>query len=174
MKPSLPFLALALFFLCGTLALLGYTGLFGGGSPRDSGQSRSAASLLAGGENDPAACCSPNGNGRMPDPETAVAEDAGPVEETVLSRDPPPGPAPEGMVWVPGGTFSMGSTYTPFGDARPIHTVELDGFWMDKTLVTNEQFAKFVEAAKYITVAEQKPSAKDLPDVPEEKLVPGS
>jgi formylglycine-generating enzyme required for sulfatase activity len=41
----------------------------------------------------------------------------------------PPGPAPEGMVWVPGGTFWMGDA--EFEDASPIHRVEVDGFWMD-------------------------------------------
>ena len=55
-----------------------------------------------------------------------------------------PGPAPEGMVWIPAGRFSMGSDYAPFTDARPIHPVELDGFWMDRIPVTNEQFERFV------------------------------
>jgi formylglycine-generating enzyme required for sulfatase activity len=68
----------------------------------------------------------------------------------------------------------MGSAYTPFTDARPIHTVELDGFWMDETTVTNEQFAAFVRATGYVTVAERRPEHKDLPDVPADKLVAGS
>jgi formylglycine-generating enzyme required for sulfatase activity len=55
---------------------------------------------------------------------------------------PPPGPAPEGMVWIPGGEFSMGADEFP--DAQPWHRVRVDGFWMDRTEVTNEQFAKFV------------------------------
>jgi formylglycine-generating enzyme required for sulfatase activity len=50
----------------------------------------------------------------------------------------------------------------------------VDGFWMDKTDVTNGQFEKFVRATGYITVAERKPQAKDFPGVPPEKLVPGS
>src|SRR5690348_16684687 len=78
------------------------------------------------------------------------------------------------MVWIPPGKFSMGSAYEPFGDARPIHTVELEGFWMDKHPVTNRQFAAFVQATDYVTVAERKPEAKDFPDVPPEALVPGS
>ena len=86
----------------------------------------------------------------------------------------PPGPAPEGMAWIPPGRFSMGSDYGPFGDARPIHAVELDGFWMDRTPVTNEQFARFVRETGYVTVAERKPDPKDFPGVPPEALVPGA
>jgi formylglycine-generating enzyme required for sulfatase activity len=53
-----------------------------------------------------------------------------------------PGPAPEGMVWIPGGEFSMGSDVAGDAlcsqpgvtrDAQPIHRVYVDGFWMDKT-----------------------------------------
>jgi formylglycine-generating enzyme required for sulfatase activity len=68
----------------------------------------------------------------------------------------------------------MGSSYAPFGDARPIHTVSLDGFWMDAAPVTNLQFARFVQATGYVTVAERKPDPKDFPGVPAEKLVPGA
>ena len=59
-------------------------------------------------------------------------------------------------------------------DARPIHRVYVDGFWMDATDVTNAQFERFVKATGYVTVAERKPLAKDFPGVPEEKLVAGS
>jgi formylglycine-generating enzyme required for sulfatase activity len=95
----------------------------------------------------------------------------------------PPGPAPEGMVWIPGGEFSMGSddpTTSLCGgrdampDARPIHRVYVDGFWMDKTEVTNAQFAAFVKATGYLTIAEQTPKAEDFPGAPPENLVAGS
>jgi formylglycine-generating enzyme len=86
----------------------------------------------------------------------------------------PPGPAPEGMAWIPPGRFAMGSDYEPFVDARPIHPVDLDGYWMDQTPVTNAQFARFVEATGYVTVAERKPDPKDFPGAPPELLVPGS
>lgn len=82
------------------------------------------------------------------------------------------GSAPEGMVWIPGGEFQMGDPEFP--DAKPVHKVVLDGFWMDRTEVTNAEFARFVEATGYVTVAEQKPDAKDFPGVPPEKLVAGS
>ncbi len=80
--------------------------------------------------------------------------------------------APEGMVWIPGGVFAMGSNGKP--DEQPAHTVTVDGFWMDKTTVTNEQFEAFVKATHYVTTAEKKPDPKDFPDAPPEMLVPGS
>jgi formylglycine-generating enzyme len=91
-----------------------------------------------------------------------------------INNAPPPGPAPEGMVWVPGGTFWMGCDDCEMPDAAPVHLVTVDGFWMDATPITNAQFAKFVEATNYKTVAERQPDPKDFPGVPAEKLVPGS
>ena len=91
--------------------------------------------------------------------------------------------APEGMVWIPGGEFSMGTEdptemvcggHDPMPDARPIHRVYVDGFWMDATEVTNEQFGRFVHATGYITVAERKPGKEEFPDAPEDALVPGA
>lgn len=113
-------------------------------------------------------------NPRLPDPATADVPDAGKIEPTEVGDAEPPGPAPKGMIWIPPGKFSMGSAYEPFGDARPIHTVELDGFWLDETPVTNRQFAAFVQDTGYLTIAERKPDPKDFPGVPEEALVPGS
>lgn len=79
----------------------------------------------------------------------------------------------KGMAWIPPGTFQMGSE--DFPDARPVHKVILpDGFWMDKTEVTNAEFRKFVEATKFQTVAERPLDPKDFPGVPREKLIPGS
>jgi formylglycine-generating enzyme len=95
----------------------------------------------------------------------------------------PPGNAPAGMAWIPGGEFSMGAAEMPgmnevgmqaTKDSRPIHRVYVDGFWMDKTDVTNEQFAKFVKATGYITVAERKPRAEDFPGAPPENLAAGA
>ncbi len=57
-----------------------------------------------------------------------------------------PNAAPlEEVVWIPGGNFWVGSEEPMFPDARPVHQVYVDGFWMDRTTVTNEQFAKFVK-----------------------------
>ena len=91
-----------------------------------------------------------------------------------LNQTPPPGPAPEGMVWVPGGTFWMGCDDCEMPDATPLHLVKVDGFWMDATPITNAQFAKFVAATNYKTVAERQPDPKDFPGVPADKLVAGS
>lgn len=89
-------------------------------------------------------------------------------------RKPVEQPIPAGMVWIPAGRFAMGSSYGPFEDARPIHYIEVDGFWMDATPVTNAEFEKFVKATGYVTVAEKKPDPRMFPGVPADKLVPGS
>ena len=70
---------------------------------------------------------------------------------------------PEGMVWIPGGTFSMGGDNNQARqDEFPKHTVKLDGFFMDVTEVTNAQFAKFVATTAYITTAEKDINWEDL------------
>ncbi len=88
---------------------------------------------------------------------------------------------PPGMKWIPGGTFEMGSDTSAKLDEHPVHSVTLDGFWIDETEVTNGQFLKFVEATGYMTVAEKAPDRKEIeaqvpPGTPilEELLVPGS
>jgi formylglycine-generating enzyme required for sulfatase activity len=78
------------------------------------------------------------------------------------------------MAWIPGGEFWMGSDDETMRDARPVHRVVLDGFWIDKTEVTNAQFARFVRETGYMTVAERTPDPKEFPDAPPEMLVPGS
>ena len=100
--------------------------------------------------------------------ETKTTADA----PTRLNSTAAPGPAPEGMVWIPGGEFWMGAD--DFPDAKPWHRVYVDGFWMDKTEVTNEQFAQFVKATSHVTVAERTPRAEDFPGAPPENLVAGS
>src|SRR5581483_871439 len=102
---------------------------------------------------------------------------------TVPNRTPAPGPPPAGMAWIPGGEFSMGANDPPnmdpvgmqaTDDARPIHRVYVDGFFMDKSDVTNAEFARFVKATGYVTVAERKPRAEDYPGARPELLVAGS
>ncbi|HSB94286.1 MAG TPA: SUMF1/EgtB/PvdO family nonheme iron enzyme, partial [Flavitalea sp.] len=104
-------------------------------------------------------------------------------EPTIENKTPPRGKSPKGMVWIPGGEFSMGSDEsgeslcsTPgiTRDAQPIHRVFLDGYWMDEAEVTNDQFAAFVQATGYITVAEKKPTKEEFPTAPEANLVAGS
>ena len=85
-----------------------------------------------------------------------------------------PGPPPKGMAWIPGGTFWMGCEGCGMPDALPVHLVEVDGFWMDRTPVTNAEFERFVAATGYVTVAERPLDPKDFPGVPKDKLVSGS
>ena len=77
------------------------------------------------------------------------------------------------MVWIRGGIFWMGSA-DGSPDEQPAHEVTVDGFWMDQTEVTNEQFEKFARATGYVTVAGRKPDPKDFPGASPEMLVPGS
>jgi sulfatase modifying factor 1 len=58
------------------------------------------------------------------------------------------------MTFVPGGSFAMGSD-AAFPEEGPAHEVAVEGFWMDRTEVTNEQFAAFVGATGYVTLAER-------------------
>jgi formylglycine-generating enzyme required for sulfatase activity len=91
-----------------------------------------------------------------------------------INSTPAPTPAPDAMVWVPGGTFWMGCDSCGMPDAAPEHLVSVDGFWMDRTPVTNADFEKFVKATGYLTVAERPLDPTHFPGVPASMLVPGS
>ena len=78
-----------------------------------------------------------------------------------------------GMVWIPGGTFRMGSDHH-YPEEAPAHSATVEGFWIDRYLITNEQFAQFVEATKNITLAERPPKAEDYPGALPEMLQPAS
>lgn len=82
-------------------------------------------------------------------------------------------PPAKNMVWIPGGTFQMGSDHH-YPEEAPAHRVTVSGFWMDKYTVTNEQFQKFVKATGYVTFAERMPNAADYPGAKPELLVPAS
>jgi sulfatase modifying factor 1 len=77
------------------------------------------------------------------------------------------------MVWIPEGTFAMGSD-THYPEEAPVHSVSVGGFWMDKHTVTNAEFGSFVDATNYVTVAERVPDAKDYPGAQPEMLMAGS
>ncbi len=119
-----------------------------------------------------------------PPPPAATSGPAAAVfAATLANPSPVPEAAPAGMVWIPGGEFSMGAAEPPAmddvgmqatTDSRPIHRVYVDAFWMDATEVTNARFAEFIHATGYVTVAERVPRAEDFPGVPQEKLVAGS
>jgi len=75
------------------------------------------------------------------------------------------------MVWVPGSSFVMGSD-PHYPEEGPPRTVTVKGFWMDAHEVTNDQFAAFVKATGYRTMAERQPPAME--GAPAEMLRPGS
>ena len=115
--------------------------------------------------------------------ETPHATGEAVFKPTIENKNKPSGKTPKGMVWIPGGEFSMGSNVEDESlcsikgvtkDAAPIHRVYVDGYFMDQTEVTNEQFAAFVKATGYVTLAEKKPTHEDYPDAPLENLIAGS
>lgn len=65
------------------------------------------------------------------------------------------------MTWIPGGKFVMGEENEK-PDEFPPHEVEIDGFWMDITEVTNAQFREFVEATNYVTLPEREPELRSI------------
>jgi formylglycine-generating enzyme len=85
-----------------------------------------------------------------------------------------PGRAPaKNMVWVPGGSFLMGSDDF-YPEERPVHRVTVEGFWMDEHPVTVAEFRRFVKATGHVTWAERAPDPDDYPGADPELLVPGS
>ncbi len=78
-----------------------------------------------------------------------------------------------GMVFVPGGTFLMGSDAF-YPEEKPVHQVEVESFWMDQCTVTNREFERFVTATGYVTVAERPLDPMTYPGVSPELLIPGS
>ena len=87
------------------------------------------------------------------------------------ASSPPAEDAPEGMVWIPAGVYTRGSI-DPMANQveQPLHQVQVDGFWMDATEVTNAQFQKFVEDTGYKTVAERPPTMEEIM----QQMPPGS
>lgn len=125
----------------------------------------------------------PTGIADPPVKSSAAATRAASFEPTTANPMTAASEPPPGMVWIPGGEFSMGCEDPrslphggpdAMGDARPVHRVFVDGFWMDGTEVTNRQFGEFVQATNHVTIAEQKPRAEDYPGAPPENLVAGS
>jgi formylglycine-generating enzyme required for sulfatase activity len=113
---------------------------------------------------------------------TLLSACAGP-HTAARDTGPAPGDAPPGMVWIPGGRFTMGSEGEHALPAeRPAHEVDVDGFFMDVHTVTNAEFRAFVDATGYVTIAERAPDVHAIlaqlppgtPAPPKELLVPGS
>jgi hypothetical protein len=76
------------------------------------------------------------------------------------------------MVWVPPGKFDMGDDRYP--EEGPIHATRVAGFWMDRTEVTNAQFAEFVKATGHVSQAERPVDAAQYPDLPAFMRQPGA
>jgi len=117
-----------------------------------------------------------------PKPRSAPASQS-PFTPATPYRRAAPTPAPEGIVWIPGGEFSMEAADFPdrgdveiraILDSRPVHRVYVDGFFMDRADVTNAGLDKYVKATRHVTVAERKPRPEDFPGAPPQNLVPGS
>lgn len=119
----------------------------------------------------------PQGSAPRPDSAPDSASTPAPQsdpERMILAPQPtPPGPAPQGMVWIPGGTFWMGDPTSRDGDS-PWRRVGVSGFWMDQYEVTNAQFEAFVKATGYRTVAERTPTLEQFPTADPKNLVAGS
>ena len=71
---------------------------------------------------------------------------------------------PNDMVWIPGGTFRMGSDRF-YPEESPVHEATVDGFWMNIGPVTNAEFQAFVGATGYVPVAERTPDPADYPEL---------
>lgn len=82
--------------------------------------------------------------------------------------------APEGMVEIPGGTYTRGANSERFPEEGPAHKITLDAFYLDIHEVTNAQFEKFVAATGYLTQAERGWKSEDFPKAPPETLKPGA
>ncbi len=79
----------------------------------------------------------------------------------------------DGLVFIPGGRFLMGSD-RHYPDEGPAREVEVDDFWIEATPVANRQFAEFVEATGYVTLAERTPTLEQYPDARPDMLKAGS
>jgi formylglycine-generating enzyme required for sulfatase activity len=77
------------------------------------------------------------------------------------------------MVWIPAGTFLMGSD-RHYPEEAPAHRVSVEGFWIDRAPVTNAQFLKFVKATGHVTLAEKPADPADYPGALPELLAPSS
>jgi sulfatase modifying factor 1 len=95
--------------------------------------------------------------------------------EAATRRVSPAQSAPAGVntIWIPGGTFRMGSD-RHYQEETPVHRVTVGDFWIDRTPVTNREFRKFVSATGYVTFAEIPPDPKDYPGALPHMLKAGS
>ena len=100
-----------------------------------------------------------------------IRSSAGEADKQIAAS--PGRPPSKDMVWLPGGTFMMGSDHH-YPEEGPAHLVRVNGFWMDRYAITNKQFQRFVKETGYVTVAERPPKPEDYLGALPERLVPGS
>jgi sulfatase modifying factor 1 len=100
-----------------------------------------------------------------------VQADALAPQQCALPQEPTASPHP-GMVWVPAGTFALGDTV--YAEEQPVRPATVKGFWMDRTEVTNAQFARFIQATGYVTLAERPVDTKLHPGLPPDMQQPGA
>ena len=93
--------------------------------------------------------------------------------QTARPADGPNDPPHPGMVWIPGGTFRMGSD-RHYPEEGPAHDVAVGPFRIDRAPVTNRQFAAFVKATGHVTAAEIPPDPKDYPGALPHMIYAGS
>lgn len=77
------------------------------------------------------------------------------------------------LIELPGGEFRMGST-SFYPEEAPIHTVTVAPFAIERHPVTNAEFAEFVDATGYVTVAEKPLDPALYPGVAQQDLLPGA
>lgn len=128
----------------------------------------------------PTCCAAPAGRAAIVLAQLAAADTSAELADAAKAE---PGEVPEGMVWIPGGEFTMGSDAPDtWANEHPAHRVKVGGFWMDEAEVTNAQYAAFVEATGYQTVAERPIDWEEMkkqlppgtPKPADEVLQPGS
>ena len=95
------------------------------------------------------------------------------AERMVCTLSPQPAASPHpGMAWVPAGSFDIGDTVYP--EELPLRRTRVEGFWMDRTEVSNDEFAAFVNATHYLTVAERPVDTVKNPGLPTALQQPGA
>jgi formylglycine-generating enzyme len=105
----------------------------------------------------------------------ALAGCAGrPAERAACLADRPAAqaaPATAGMVLVKGGAFRMGAAPMRPEEGPP-RTTTVGSFWIDRSEVTNADFARFVKATGYVTLAERPLDPKAYPGLSGDQLKP--
>src|ERR1700680_3180409 len=95
------------------------------------------------------------------------------IQNETFPKVEDPGVSSSPMVFIPGGTFRMGSD-KHYPEEAPVHRVTVDAFWMDRYPVTNQQFKEFVKATSHVTVAEVTPDPNDYPGILPHMIYAGS